>query len=194
MKRKPVIAIAGLHGVGKTVYAKAVAERYGLRYVSAGVLFRKLAGERGMSLVEFSELAKHDDSIDKEIDRRTVEEAKVGGCVLDGLLVAWMAKDYADLKIWLKAPLKIRAGRVQNREGKTLEEALEETIARERAEAERFKAYYGIDLNDLSIYDLVIDTSKFSIEGVKRIIFAAVEEIFSTPSEGRSVKRPHPNS
>lgn len=179
LRKKPVIAIAGFHGVGKTVYAKAVAERYNLRYVSAGAIFRKLAEKRGMTLVQLSELAKRDDSIDREIDRRTVEEAKTGGCVLDGLLVAWMAGDLADLKIWLKAPLRVRVKRVSSREGGRIEETVKETVAREKAEVERFKEYYGIDINDLSIYDLVIDTSRFSLEGVKRIIFSAVEDVLT---------------
>lgn len=178
-ERRPVIAIAGLHGVGKTVYAKAVAEKYNLRYVSAGTIFRKIAKKRRMSLIQLSELAKRDDTIDREIDRQTVEAAKMGGCVLDGLLVAWMAGDLADLKIWLKAPLEVRVRRVSDREGGKLEEALRETLARERAELERFKAYYGINLNDLSIYDLVIDTSKFTLESVKRLIFSAVDDIIA---------------
>ena len=38
-----VVTISGLHGSGKSTYAKALAEEFRLRYVSAGQLFRDIA-------------------------------------------------------------------------------------------------------------------------------------------------------
>ena len=36
---------------------------------------------------------------------------------------------------------------------------------------------YGVDVTDLSIYDLVIDTSRISLEGLYRIVDAALMDI-----------------
>ena len=48
--------------------------------------------------------------------------------------------------------------RVGLREGETLEEATAATVERQRSEAKRYKQWYGIDIEDLSVYDLVINT------------------------------------
>jgi len=40
-----VIVIGGPHGTGKSTYAKAIAEEFSLRHLSAGEIFRQLAEE-----------------------------------------------------------------------------------------------------------------------------------------------------
>ena len=45
-------------------------------YISAGSVFREMAAERGMSVLEFSEFAEGNDDIDKEIDKRQAQKAK----------------------------------------------------------------------------------------------------------------------
>ncbi|RLG57107.1 MAG: cytidylate kinase, partial [Candidatus Hydrothermarchaeota archaeon] len=63
-----VITISGLIGSGKTTVAKALAEKLMLRHVQAGMVFREMAKERGMSLQEFSKLAEKDKSFDRLVD------------------------------------------------------------------------------------------------------------------------------
>ena len=99
-----VIALSGKHGVGKSTYASILSKKLGLRHVSAGVLFREIAKEMGVSLVELSRIAAEDFEIDRRIDERTKEEASKGCVVLEGRLVGWMAREYADLNIYLSAP------------------------------------------------------------------------------------------
>lgn len=175
MERKIVITVSGLHGVGKSVYARKIAERYGLRYVSSGMLFRRYAEERGLSLKELTDIAGRDRSLDEYIDRAIVEEAEKGDVVADGLLTGWMLRDKADIKFWFKARDDVRFRRIAERDGIPLEKAIEETKYREASEVERFKRYYNIDLNDLSIYDYVIDTSFLSIDDVLAIVFRVID-------------------
>jgi cytidylate kinase len=84
--------------------------------------------------------------------------------VIDGQLAAWMAGDNADLKIYLTAPDKVRFERIACRDGLTLQEAEHTTREREAREMRRFKELYGIDVKDLSIYHLIIDTSLLPLE------------------------------
>jgi len=51
----------------------------------------------------------------------------------------------ADLKIWLKTTIDVRAERVAKREGISVQRAREETAARELSEAMRYKDFYNID-------------------------------------------------
>ncbi|MHA1722653.1 MAG: (d)CMP kinase [Candidatus Baldrarchaeia archaeon] len=175
-----IIAISGPAGSGKTTYAKKLAKELGLRYVSAGQLFRKMAREKGLSLVEFSRIAEKNYEIDKEIDKRTLEEARKGNVVLDGRLTAWVTKDIAGLKILLTAPLEIRVKRIANRDKKDYNEVFKETVEREQSELKRYKEIYDANPYDLSLYDVVLNTSKFTIDAAVRILKKIVEEYIAS--------------
>jgi len=176
---KRVITLGGLHGTGKSSVADLIAKEFGFRRVSAGMIFRRLAAERGMTLEEFSRLAQNDEKIDRLLDETLREEAKRGNVVLDGQLAAWMAGEHADFKILLTAPLKVRVERISKRDGTSFDDALRETEVREASERERYREYYGIDISDLSIYDLVINTEKFDLDGVFEIVRTALSRLFS---------------
>lgn len=173
--RHLVIAIGGLHGTGKSTYAKAIAREFGLRHASAGELFRALARERGMSLEEFTELARKDPEVDRLVDERTREEARRGGVVIDGMLAPWMAGEYADVKICLVASDEVRFRRIAERDGLSFEEARAATLAREEAERERYKRYYGIDVGDLSVYDIIFDTESAPIERSSKLLIELIK-------------------
>lgn len=165
-----VVTISGPHGTGKSTYAKALAKALKLRYVSAGEIFRELAKEKKMTLESFSHLAENDPSVDKMIDERTKMIAKEGGVVIDAQLAAWMVGELADLRLLLVAPDEVRFKRIAQRERISFSAAKKETLAREEIQKRRYKKYYGIDVSDLSIYDLKIDTSTHPIDRTKSII------------------------
>lgn len=173
--RKVTIAVSGTPGSGKTTYAVFLAERYGLRYVSNGQLFRQLAAEKGYDLIEFHRLAEKDRSIDEEIDRRALELAKQGGVVIEGHLAVWFLRDVADIKIIFDAPLEIRARRISERDNKPLEKAVREILEREESNALRAKKYYGLDIRDYRVADLVVSTHPLDIESVKKVVSAFVD-------------------
>lgn len=175
----PVITISGPHGTGKSTYAKALADALKLRYVSAGQLFRELAKEKKMTLESFSHLAEQDSSVDRMIDDRTKMKAKAGGIVIDAQLAAWMVKDLADVKVLIVAPDEIRFARIARRERISFSAARKETLAREQIQRRRYKKYYGINIDDLSIYDLKIDTSIHPIEKTKAIIIEKVRAVLA---------------
>ena len=176
----PVIALSGLHGAGKTTAARALVEEFGLRYVSAGELFRRLAKERGMGLEEFSRYAERHPNIDREIDKRTAAEAKKGNVLIDAGLAGWMAKG-ADVRILLTAPLETRVKRIAKRDGRGYAEVLRETVERERSEAKRFKRFYGININDWSVFDLVLNTERLNPRRMAQVLRLSVGEML----EGR---------
>jgi len=174
-----VITVSGPHGTGKSTYAKALAEALNLRYVSAGQLFRDLAKEQKMSLKALSARAAQDPTIDHMLDERTKAEAERGRVVIDAQLAAWIAGDLADVKVLLTAPNDVRFGRIAERDHVTLEEARKETEYRESIQQERYKKYYGIDVSDLSIYSLKIDTSQREIEATKKMVIDSVRDLLS---------------
>ena len=171
-----VISVSGSHGSGKSTQAKQLAEAFGLRYFSAGVMFRKMAEERGASLLEFTRIAEENEEFDRLVDDRTKIEAEKRGVVLDGSLSAWMADDLADLKFYLSAPDEVRFRRISLRDNISVAEAREKTLERERREKERFKRFYDVNIDNLAIYDLVLNTELFDPRGTARILKKVVEE------------------
>lgn len=163
-----IITISGCIGSGKTTVARDLSKRFGLKHISAGGVFRAMAKERGLTLEEFTKLAEDDPRIDREVDARQREMAKDDDSVIDGRLSGWLVD--ADIKIWLKAPLDVRAKRVARRESKEYGRALEETRNREESEIKRYKEMYNIDMHDLTPYNVVIDTTLWNAREVADII------------------------
>lgn len=171
-----VIAISGLHGAGRSTQARMLASEFNLRHVSAGSFFREYCREKGISLTEAAERLKDDPKLDNYIDSRTKEEARRGSVVLEGDLAAWMAGELADVKIFLTAPDDVRFKRLAERERRPIEEVSEETRRRESGDRLRYKLFYGIDFEDLSIYDIILNTGKLPADSVFRVLKTLVEE------------------
>lgn len=168
------VAISGLHGTGKSTASKALAKKLDLRHVSAGSVFREMAEEKDMNLSDFSKYVENNPDIDKKIDERTAKEAEKDNVLLDARLAGWMA-DEADIRILLTAPLEVRVQRIAERDGRSYEEVEEETIAREKSEKKRYKELYDIDVDDHSIFDLVLNTEKFNEEEMIQLLELAIK-------------------
>lgn len=169
------IAVSGQHGAGKTTVAKALSETFNLQYVSAGILFRQIAKERGMTLAEFSKIAEDNPEIDQEIDERTRREAEKGNVVIDAYIAGWVAHRYADLKFYLRAPIEVRALRIANRENRSLNEVMKETRLREESQKRRFQEFYGIDVADMRLFDIILNTETWNAAMTIDICIAAVK-------------------
>jgi cytidylate kinase len=183
-----IITVSGPHGTGKSTYAARLAKELGLRHVSAGLLFRRLAEEKHRSLEEFGQMALKDPAIDRQVDDETMKEAEKGDVVIDGQLTGWVLKEVADLRICLTAPDDVRMGRIAKRDKVSLDEARKHTFQREKVQRERYRTHYGFKVEDLSIYHLVIDTSLLSQEETAKVLLTAAVAVKSRKLERRSKK------
>ncbi|RLM51609.1 (d)CMP kinase [Halorubrum sp. Atlit-28R] len=187
--RNLFVTVSGPPGCGATTLVEGIAESLDCGYVSGGELFREVAAEREMSLSQLIAETGESEEIDRALDRRLRRIAEKWGTankafVLESRLAGWIAGNRADIRIWLDAPDKVRADRTADREEMTSEMQVREVI-----EEQRYKSYYDIDLNDRSIYDLVINTGRWDAEatldlaltGIERYDVDADEGAFDTP-------------
>jgi predicted cytidylate kinase len=134
-----------------------------------------------MTLAEFGTLAQTQPSIDRELDDRLEAHAREGGCVIESRLAGWIA-DRAGLlavRVWVDCDELVRAARVAERDGSTPAQALVDNQARSDLERARYRAVYDIDLDDRSIYDLVLDSSREPAVALADVIVERARLTFS---------------
>ena len=170
-----IITIGGLAGTGTSTAAQNLSEYLKIPYNSAGDVFRQLAKEHDMTLLEFNEFAEGNDEIDIALDKRQAEIAnKAENLIVEGRISAFFVE--ADYRIWLTAPDNIRAERISYRENKSLDTVIEEVKERTASEKKRYQEIYDIDVDDFEIYDLVIDTSTFDEQATLDLIIKCIEQ------------------
>ena len=171
------VTIGGLPGSGTSSLAEGISKRLGFPLISSGMVFREMAVERGLSLEEFGNLAETDPEVDKEVDARQVKFSKDSeNAVIEGRISGFLVSE-AELKIWVKTRRTVRYERIATRDKKTFKQARIDTIDREKSERTRFKKYYQVDLKDLNGYNLILESSKWSIDALVEIVFTAVNTI-----------------
>jgi CMP/dCMP kinase len=158
------ITVGGPPGSGTTTACRTLAPRLGIRWEHTGQIFRELAAERGMDLAAFGRWCEDHPEVDRQLDERQLAILGRGNVLLEGRLAGWVAAKHElpAFKVWLTAPVGVRARRVAEREGTD--------PATTRLDL------YGVDLGDYTIYDLVLDTKARSPEEVVLAIIAALEE------------------
>lgn len=171
------ITINGHLGSGKSTVCALLKEQYGFKVFHTGIIQREFANKMNISTLALNKKSKNDFSFDHYIDNATVEYAKshIGEKIVFDSRLAWhFVPD--SFKICLTINPEIAANRVfLNRQTKeetysSIQDAMEQLAERQKAEADRYQSIYGIDINDVSNYDLTIDTSDLSPSGVAQKI------------------------
>lgn len=175
-----LVAVSGRHGAGKTTLAKSIADHFNLKYISAGEIFRQMAKEQGMSLIEFTKYTEQHPEIDRRIDKRMKKEAKRGDRVLDSQLAYYFSKSFNPINILVFAQKNDIIRRVSEREGISLEKARKEVETRESNEKKRFKRLYDVDLWEPKDFDIMINTSRISESKAKELAIRACDILYES--------------
>lgn len=172
-----LITLSGLPGSGTSTLARLVAPALGLDHLDGGTVFRSAAADAGLSLSDFAARAETDDTIDRRLDGRLTERARQGDVVLESRLAGWLVTraSIVGLRVWVRCDERERARRTGGRDGHDHDDGLEQNRRRERSERDRYLDYYGIDLTDLSIYDLVLDSAGEEPEALLAAVVTAAQ-------------------
>ena len=158
------ITIAGDLGSGKSTVANHLINNINYRIESAGLIFRRLAEQHGMTAKEFNQFIESNPKYDNMVDDTSKEMgAKEENIIFDSRL-AWyfVPKSF---KIYMYVDVDTATERIFNDKGRVSESysdmatAKKEIIERRESEVLRYKTFYNIDINNYSNYDFIIDTS-----------------------------------
>ena len=171
MSNKLGIAVSGKSGCGNSTVSGLLSEKLGFDLIN--YTFRTMAREMGIGFDELRALAQEDYGYDLKLDKKQIELAEKGDCVLGSRLAVWLFTE-ADFTVYLYASPENRAKRIQTREGGDYEEIFHKTVKRDNDDQERYKNIYEIDTEDYSHVDLVINTEHFSIKEEVELILSAL--------------------
>ncbi|MEW5955813.1 MAG: (d)CMP kinase [Candidatus Micrarchaeota archaeon] len=183
-----IVAISGQSGCGNTTVTGILEQKHGFKRIN--FTLRDLAKEKEMTLEEIVSKAASDKTIDLELDRRLLElvAKEKGDAVIGSRLAVWLDSKKVcdrlgtlqqklpkiDLKVWLRAPIEVRAAR--NAIAKP-GETPSFTKKRDEDDRKRYKALYGVDVLEHDFVDVVVNAAKFDAESVAAIIAAAAQRL-----------------
>lgn len=172
---RAVVTVGGPPGSGKSTAGRLVAGSLGLEFRSAGDLFRAEARRRGMDLAEFGRYAALHPEVDRELDR-SMQALASPGRLLDGRIQGPLCRraGVAVYDVVVTAREDVRVERVASRDGQSVDEARRLIREREASERDRYRRFYGIDL-DREPAGLVVDSSDRPPAGVAAVILAFVQ-------------------
>lgn len=174
------LSLTGNLGSGKSSLGKELIAR-GFQIVSSGDIFRGLAAEKGVSIVEMNKIAETDKSIDKMVDDRTIELGKtMDHTIFDSRMGWYFVPD--SFKVFVMVDLAEAGRRVYHdslRKAESYEkeeDAIKALYTRQSLEKARYQELYGVNYYDLDQYDLVIDSTNASPAEIAEEIIRCFEQ------------------
>ena len=169
-----IITLTGDLGSGKSTVSKILCERLNYDYIYTGRIQREIANRYQMTTLELNQYAETHPEIDEEIDATFQSLNNSTDLIVDSRL-AWffMPKSY---KVFLKTEINVAVSRIscdqhrKNEKYSSVEEAANDIVARKASENKRYLDLYGADCSNVSLFNLVIDTSFITPEEVADMI------------------------
>ncbi|MBQ4530789.1 MAG: dephospho-CoA kinase [Lachnospiraceae bacterium] len=173
------LTLTGNLGSGKTTICNILKEK-GYEIVSTGKIFRDIAAEKNVSVIELNEMAKKDRSIDDLLDNKTTELGKTLDNVVFDSRLAWNFVPES-FKVFLLVDTEEAARRVfqdSERNAESYESAAaakEGLLNRAGLEKARFLDLYQINYYNASNYNLVIESTAAKPEEIAEEIIKQFE-------------------
>ena len=174
------VTISGHPGSGTSTLVSGLCQTLNWNKLNGGQVFRDMAEEQGLSLEEFGEKCKEDDSVDQALDKLLVETMLSPDSpeIVESRLSGWWAykNNLQCPRIWIDVSERVRAERVVEREGGSIDEQLNLIRGRMNSDASRYMQFYGLDINSHIPYTHIIDSDVKNAEEILRDVLKHLEE------------------
>lgn len=181
-----IITISGTPGSGKSTVAKLLAKRMKMKRYYIGMMRRKMAEERGMTLQEFNKLGESEEWTDKVVDDYQRELGKKeDNFIIEGRTSFHFIPH--SVKVLMVVDVKTgakrifgeirRGGRTNEGGSRSLGQVEKGMMERMASDNKRYRKYYNLDVMDKSHYDIVIDTTNLTAEQVADKIINEIKRV-----------------
>jgi cytidylate kinase len=199
---RPCVAFSRLPGAGADELGHKLAERLGYTYYGieildliakdSGVSRKLLEGvdERVRSAIEryvidaFRTHGFTENDYLREVVHTVTTLGERGGAVILGRGSPFILGPHQALRVLVTAPLRDRVVRTAKERSRSESEAERLLADEERFRGEFIQQSFGVDPNDASRYDLVVNTVTLSIEGALEVIVTALRRRFPKSAHG----------
>lgn len=176
MNKKNIIALSGDLAAGKGAVSEILIKDLNYGIYRNGAYARKLAADMGLNITSFNEYLAEHPEIDMQIEKSAAEYAKEHDNFIIDARLGWYAVPES-FKVYLRVDIDVAAKRAfedQKRKNvesfETVEEQKQDMIKRFNLENERYWNLYHVHKEDMSNYDLVVDTTNKTPKEVAEII------------------------
>lgn len=176
MEKKNIISLAGDLASGKGTVSKLLSQELEYTIYRNGEYVRKLAKDKGLDITSFNEYLNEHPEIDRQIEKSAAEYAKEHDNFIIDARLGWYAVPES-FKVYLTIDINEAAKRAFYDEERkstekfaTIDEQKVDMERRYKMENERYFNLYGVHKEDLSNYDLVVDTTNLKPDEVKQKI------------------------
>lgn len=178
MGKRNIISLAGDLASGKGTVSEILIKELNYGIYRNGEYARKLARDMGLDITSFnSYLAEHPE-IDLQIEKSASEYAKDHDNFIIDARLGWYAVPQS-FKVYLRVDIDVAAERAfhdakrkSTESFETVEEQKADMLKRYKLENERYWKLYQVRKDDMSNYDLVIDTTNLTPEEAANTIIA----------------------
>lgn len=178
-EKKHIITITGDHASGQGTLSNNLREKLNYEIYRNGQYVRKLASEKGMSIVEFQTYLNEHPDLDREVERSAANYASTRNNLIIDAKLGWYAIPES-FKVYLKVDIEVAvkrafedASRKDTEPFASIEEARNKILYRHREETNRWNEEYGVNRDDMSNYDFVLDTTNLTPEEVCNTVLDA---------------------
>lgn len=172
MKKRNIISLAGDLAAGKGTVSKILIKDLDYGIYRNGEYARKLARDMGLDITSFNEYLADHPEIDLQIEKSASEYAKEHDNFIIDARLGWYAVPES-FKVYLRVDIDVAAQRAFNDLNRkssesfaTVEEQKADMQKRFEMENERYWNLYHVRKEDMSNYDLVVDTTNLTPEEV----------------------------
>lgn len=171
-----LIVVGGPGRSGCSTISKMLATHFKLKRFYGGGIMREYAKEKGMEIEEFVKYIQEEGlgkEYDDKVDKFLLRQAYQKDVLIESKTFAAIAPNFripTTVRIWLHAPVDVRAMRAFLKEKRSVDrdstefrDEVKRLNRRYDLDSVRFKESYGIDYSNPKLYnDIVIDSSRLN--------------------------------
>ncbi len=172
------IIVNGKSGSGKSTIIKKLQSKLQRPIIDSGQIFRQAVSEAGITNKKLGdqdklmEYRRQHPELDKKIDDQVLTELQSKNAIAQSRVLPFLVKDKGVqvFTVFLETSDEVRAQRLGGRDDISAREAMQKNAERDENDRQIYKEIYGIDTNDIGVYDLIVNTDDKNPEEIADII------------------------